>query len=154
MRSLFLISSLLFYISGFSQDGSDILYGKPEILNSSHIGKQCHIDFGKSSGPSRRQIDTIHINMNGKSVAFVERRFDNGFNNWFGAQYLEALPMKKDYSIRITSSKIDRLTNDKIYVTSYISYFKNGNPLDTITTIQHSYSKNNIAKILFNAKQF
>lgn len=146
----FLISTV-----GFSQDGSDILYGEPKTLNESYIGKICHIDFGKPSGIyGRRNIDTIEINIKGKLISFVEHRVDNGYNNWFSKQYLEALPIKKNSSMRITSSRIDSLTSLRIYVTSFISYYHNDSPLDTITTIQHSYLRKNIAKVLFNAKQF
>ncbi len=157
MKSLITILILIISPSIFSQDGSDILYGNPEILNNTHIGKLCHIDFGKKSSRSlikSRDIDTIQINVKGKTVSFIEHRVDNHFNNWFSQQYLEALPLKKDSSMRLTSSKIDSLTPTKVYVTSVIGYYNYNSPIDTITIIHHSYLRKNIAQILFKSKQF
>ncbi len=130
------------------QDGSDIIYIKPKELNSSHVGKKCHIDFGRKSFRGI-VIDTLKVKIRNQQIVLVEHRKDNGFNNWFREQYLETVASHKAPSIRLYDSRIDSITSEKIYVSSTLGYYSGNSPLDTITIIQHSYLRKDIAEILF-----
>ncbi len=129
------------------QDGSNIRYYNPDQLHDGLIGKFCHIDFGKESFGGR-SIDTTEIDVKGQLMKFYEHRKDNGYNNWFNEQYLISVPKEKYSSVRLRSSKINKITKEKIYVTSILSYYHNDSPIDTITVFKHSYNRNNIAKVL------
>ncbi|WP_430965324.1 hypothetical protein [Spongiimicrobium sp. 2-473A-2-J] len=131
----------------FAQDGSDINYIKPENLDDSHIEKTCHIDFGSRSFRGQT-LDTLELEVKGKLIKFVERRVDNGYNNWFKEQYLEAITPGKNPIIRLKYAKIDSLSSEKIHVTSILGYYRDGLPLDSITLIHHYYLRKNIAEIL------
>jgi hypothetical protein len=137
---VFIFSSLI------AQDGSNIRYYEPEILDDSLIGKFCHVDFGKESFGGQA-IDTIEINIKGQQMKFYEHREDNGFNNWFNKQYLIRVEDKNHSSTRLQNSRIDSLTSDRIYVTSTLSYYANESPIDTITVFQHWYDRNNVLKV-------
>ena len=130
-----------------AQDSSNIKYYEPTNLDSSLIGKYCHIDFGEESFGGR-VIDTVEIKVKGQKMRFYEHRKDNGFNNWFNEQYLIRVEDKNQGSTRLQNSRIDSLTTDKIYLTSVLSYYANETPIDTITVFQHSYDRNNISKVL------
>lgn len=144
---LLLILLILINIPVFAQDGSDIRYVNSENIDSGIVGKVCHIDVYSKSFRGL-PIDTMEINVRGKKVKFIEHRVDNGFNNWFRDQYLIALPIYKNSSMRLISSKIDSLDSKNIYVTSIIGYYRYDNPLDTITVINHDYLRENVAAIL------
>ena len=154
--SLFTFLFFVFLLSQ-AQDGSNILYAEFSYLNQSHIGKLCHIDFGERSGPlvmmRGRSIDTIEINVSGKLVAFVEHRVDNGYNNWFGAQYLVSLPSRNNISKRIPYFRIDSLTSTKLYVSGHVSYYQNGKIFDTTTLIRRVFSEQEIARVLIKSKR-
>jgi hypothetical protein len=130
-----------------AQDGSNIKYYDPTNLDDSLIGKYCHIDFGKESFRGQT-IDTIEINVKGQLMKFYEHRKDNGFNNWFNEQYLIRVEDKNQSATRLKGSRIDSLSNDRIYVTSILSYYVNNSPIDTITVFQHWYERKNISKVL------
>ncbi len=142
-----ILLGLCFSLNLIAQDGSNIKYYKPNMLDYSLIGKSCYIDIGKLSF-NKRSIDTITINVQRKLMKFYEHREDNGFNNWFNSQYLIRLPDSKDSKTLLKDSKIDSLTDNKIYVTSILSYNHLKLPLDTITVFQHNYDKKNIAEVL------
>jgi len=130
-----------------AQDGSNIKYYEPTNLDSSLIGKYCHVDFGKESFGGQA-IDTIEIKVIGQKMKFYEHREDNGFNNWFNQQYLIRVDDKSQTSTRLQNSRIDSLTTDRIYLTSVLSYYANESPIDTITIFQHWYDRKNISKVL------
>ena len=130
-----------------AQDGSNIRYYEPNNLDSSLIGKYCHVDFGKESFRGQA-IDTIEINVKGQQMKFYEHRVDNGFNNWFNKQYLIRVEEENQLSTRLENSTIDSLTSDKIYVTSTLSYYVNESAVDTITVIQHWYNREDVSKVL------
>ncbi len=115
-----------------AQDGSNIRYYEPNKLDNTLVGKYCHIDFGQISFGGQA-IDTIEINVKGQRMKFYEHRGDDGYNNWFNKQYLIRLEGKNQSSTRLQNSQIDSLTSDRIYVTSTLSYYANGSPIDTIT---------------------
>ncbi|WP_299762692.1 hypothetical protein [uncultured Dokdonia sp.] len=146
MKLLFIVL-ILINIPVFAQDGSDIWYVNSENIDNGIIGKVCHIDVYSKSFMGRA-IDTIEINVKGKKVKFIEHRVDNGYNNWLRDQYLIALPIYRNSSMRLISSKIDSLDSKKIYVTSVVGYYRYDNPLDTITVINHDYLRKNVAAIL------
>ncbi|MEM1135572.1 MAG: hypothetical protein AAGI07_07005, partial [Bacteroidota bacterium] len=78
-KILFTIIGTLIITSSIAQDGSNIRYYGPNNLDSSLIGKYCHMDFGKESFGGQ----AIEININGQQLKSNEHRKDNGFNNWF-----------------------------------------------------------------------
>ena len=132
-----------------AQDGSNIRYYEQTNLDSSLIGRYCHVDFGRESFGGRT-IDTIEINVKGQKMKFYEHRKDNGFNNWFNEQYLIRAEDKNQTSTQLKNSRIDSLTTDKIYLTSTLSYYTNELSIDTITVFQHWYDRKNISKVLIN----
>ncbi|QCX38189.1 hypothetical protein FF125_06995 [Aureibaculum algae] len=149
-RKLKILSSIIgtfLFSSLMAQDGSNIKYYEPDKLDSNQIGKLCHIDFGKISFRGQ-VIDTIEINVQGELMKFYEHREDNGFNNWFNKQYLIRVSTNKHSTALLQNSRIDSLTTDKIFVTSILVYYNYEEPADTITIIQHSYDKTNVAKVL------
>jgi len=139
---------ICFFISSslIAQDGSNIRYYEPDVIDNSFVGKQCHVDFGEISFRSRT-VDTIEINVNGNLIRFYEHRVDDGYNNWFNEQYLVNADHKIK-QIKLQNSRIDSITKHRIYLTSTLSYYINESPLDTITIFQHWYNKKDIAKVL------
>lgn len=129
-----------------AQDGSNIIYYEPYAIDNSFVGKLCHVDFGETSFRGKT-IDTTEINVNGKPILFYEHRVDNGYNNWFGEQYL----INTDHElmkIKLQNSRIDSVTKDRIYLTSTLSYYIHESPIDTITVFQHWFDRNNVSKVL------
>lgn len=147
MKISLILIGIFFFSYLTAQDGSNIRYYEPEDLDSTFVGKFCHIDFGGISFRGRI-IDTLEIEIKGKRMKFHEHRVDNGFNNWFEEQYLIAVTARNQPEIRLQNSRIDRLTTDRIYVTSTLEYYHSKSPIDTITVIRHWYARNNIAKVL------
>lgn len=145
-KSVLTIVGVFFLTSLKAQDGSNIIYYEPNNLDSTLIGKQCHIDFGQVSYRGLR-IDTLEINVKGKGIKFYEHRVDNGYENWFSEQYLIGHEQNQ-VEIRLVNSKIDNLTSDRIYVTSTLSYYYKESLLDTITVFQHWYERKNVSKVL------
>ena len=129
----------------WGQDGSDITYVKPEDLDESAIGKECHIDFGRDSYWGR-VIDTLEIMVKTRPIKFYEHRADDGYNNWLTEQYLVA--MDHGIETRLVSSKIDSLTTQSIYVQSVLEYYYKGSQIDTITIFEHRYDRQQVARIL------
>ena len=130
-----------------AQDGSNIKYYEPTNLDSSFIGKYCHVDFGNESFGGRA-IDTIEITVKGQKMKFYEHREDNGFDNWFKDQFLIRVDENSQTSTRLQNSRIDSLTTDKIYLTSVLGYYVNESPIDTITVFQHWFDRKNISEVL------
>lgn len=150
-------------LQSFAQDGSDILYGKESSLNNSHVGKRIQVDFGRHSGlnfrlsidkKKNRSLDTLYIVINGKSIPFIEHREDNGFNNWFGRQYLIRASNSENSSAKIPYFIIEKITKDRLFVRGFISYESMGSSIDTITPFQHAFLRTDIREILFDAKDF
>lgn len=138
----------IFFLSCLkAQDGSNIRYYEPSNLDSTLIGKYCHIDFGRLSFGGQA-VDTIEINVQGQEMKFYEHRADNHFNNWFNEQYLIRVEEENQISTHLQDSRIDSLTSDRIYVTSVLSYYIDKGSIDTITIFQHWYDRKNISKVL------
>lgn len=108
-----------------AQDGSDILYTAPDRLDDSYLGDFIHLDFYNRSFRGA-PLDTITIMVDGRPVAFLEYREDNGFNNWFHRQYLAADNNSDGQTIRIVQSRLDGITANTIIVTNFVEYYRNG----------------------------
>ena len=147
IKAIVALFGIYFFSGLIVQDGSNIRYYDPDKLDNNLVGKFCHIDFGKVSFGGQI-IDTIEVIVKGQQMKFYEHREDNGHNNWFDKQYLIRVGSKEHSMTRLQYSRIDSLTTDKVYVTSTLGYYHYESPMDTITVIQHSYDKNNIAKVL------
>jgi len=136
-----------------AQDGSDILYLKPNQLDTSFVGDYVHLDFFNRSFHGK-PLDTVRLFFNNAPIRFVEHRVDDGFNNWFNEQYLQSIDRQDGLILRITKSRIESVTSELIWVTHFISSFdpnkKEPAPLATYT-IEVAYSKRMIAEVLVSA---
>lgn len=150
---LFLISFLSFSLITLAQDGSDIRYLKIENIDTSYIGKTVHLDFYNPSFASHK-IDTIAVLVNDKRVVFVEHREDDGFNNWFSRQYLEAIENAGQEKLRVTRSVIKEVAKDSILVTNYFDMFDGKGLVQGKSFIQDTwFSKKIITQILVHSEQ-
>ncbi|CAN5637681.1 hypothetical protein BH10BAC2_BH10BAC2_29100 [soil metagenome] len=111
-----------------AQDGSDIRYCKIEAADSSLIGKFVHFDFYRRSFLDIA-TDTVLIVIDDTPIYFIEKRRDNGFNNWFSEQYLQSIDTIKGDIIRIVKSKIISIKDDYILATNYLEYHDNDNKI-------------------------
>ena len=98
-----------------AQDGSDIRYYAASALDSSFVGKEVYLDFYRRSFMGIN-TDTIVIKINSNPVRFIERRKDDGFNNWFSQQALEAIDSLYGIAIKITSWTILGTTKESVLV--------------------------------------
>lgn len=132
-----------------AQDGSDMLYVKPVKLNTSHVGKRAHLDFG-TDWWKQRHVDTVLLEVDTFSFLFTEHREDDGFNNWFNRQYLETYDVGKRLTIRLAYSRIDSVTKDSLLVTDYFEYYDGQNKLVPAksTAQAHWYPKSELAMVL------
>ncbi len=150
---------LLVFFGGlkiFAQDGSDMKYVKPSDLNDSHLGRTLHIDFFRRSFSffgSPRDLDSIEIDLDGRKSRFVEHRVDDGFNNWFKDQYLEAVEIIDRSRLRIVRFELLKLAGDSIFVRAYFRCFdKKGveSPAKAFSR-ELTFKKADIAELLFEA---
>jgi hypothetical protein len=158
MRAAITIIFLLTILtSAVGQDGSDIRYFKIESLDNSLNGQYAHIDFYRWSFRSKisKIIDTVTIIVDNKDIRFIEKRNDDGFNNWFNQQYLESEKNVDGQMIRITKSKIKNINTDSLFVTSYIEYFDSKGELIVEKSRQEDFKfeKKVIAGLLIQASQ-
>ncbi|MBI3221218.1 MAG: hypothetical protein HYZ44_17040 [Bacteroidetes bacterium] len=131
------------------QDGSNILYGTVDKLDNSYIGDFVHLDFYNNSYRGTT-LDTIAIEIEGKSMKFVERRRDNGNNNWFNQQYLESLDKVAGQKIKIVKLRLDKITTDSVFVTSYLEFFT-VDKLEKKKEVKNRFSRTIIAAVLVSA---
>jgi hypothetical protein len=127
------------------------LYGKVDRLDESYLGDFVHLDFYNRSfrGIS---IDTISILVEGKLIEFIEHRKDNGFNNWFDGQYLESLEKPDGLTIRVVKCRLDKITTDSVFVTSFLEYHEDDKLLpERSKEIANEFSKTIIAEVLVSA---
>lgn len=143
----------------FGQDGSDINYVKPEKLGESYIGRRLHLDFGQRSfGAGRykdnKPLDTVLIEIDGKTVKFIEHREDDGFNNWFSRQYLESVEETDALKLRIKEFELLKINDKDILVKGFFVFVdKNGKILPEKSFAKDlSFEKKEIAEFLFKAK--
>src|SRR5690349_6649548 len=131
-----------------AQDGSDILYVKTNKLNDSYLGDFVHLDFNHRSFLDR-QIDTVIIVIDSKPIKFIEHRKDDGLNNWFAQQYLESVEKIDWHTLRITKSRLDKITKDSLFVTNYLDFYTGETVIpEKGREICAQYSKKMIAEIL------
>lgn len=159
----FSLAFIVFILSvsfAFAQDGSNMNYVKPSELKESHIGKFAHLDFGTRSFAFHEEIrgkgrplDTIRIKINGKEYPFREHRVDDGYNNWFNEQFLEATEKVGRLTLRLTKSEILRISEDSIRVKSYFDYFDSKDEIVTQKsfTKELEFQKSNLFEILIKA---
>lgn len=134
-----------------AQDGSDIIYGKIDQLDSIFIGDYAHLDFHRRSFFGR-DIDTVTIDLDGKPIRFVEHRKDNGYNNWFNEQYLETVDKVNGQSIRIVKCRLDSISADSVYVTNYLEFYDNSNLIGKSRQIKSVFPREIIAEVLISVK--
>jgi hypothetical protein len=145
-------------IPAAAQDGSNMHYLKPNDLNSSHIGKFVHLDFGRRSfGPfhsKERPLDTIDIEIDGKRRTFREHRIDDGFNNWFNDQYLESTEKIDGRNLRLIKSELLEIKDKWIRVRSYFAFVdadKKTSPAATFTK-DLEFEKSKLVEVLIEVK--
>jgi hypothetical protein len=143
-KIVFMSVAVMFLFGGsllLAQDGSNISYIKPEELRTSDIGRRIQIDFYRRSFGRWKpgNIDKITIEIDGKSIEFVEHREDDGFNNCFSQQYLESI----DNKVRITEFKLLGVEKDTITVSGHF----NVQPFEK----EFTFKKADIAEILMKA---
>ena len=136
-----------------AQDGSDMRSVKTQDVDNTCIGKCVHMDFYNRSFRGRK-IDTIAIQVNGVPVNFVEHRVDNGYDNWFSDQFLEAINYPG--TLRIERFQVKKITRDSFQVIAYFTSHdsKNGNISNSVFTDEYWFAKNIIAEVLITDKDF
>lgn len=148
---MFLVASAIFNVVS-AQDGSNILYRKTNQLNDSYLGDFIHLDFNTRSFLSR-QIDTVTLMIDNKPIRFIEHRKDDGLNNWFDEQYLQSVEKINWHTIRITKSKLEKITKDSLFVTNYLSYYMGDTVIpEKAKEISGRYPKKIIAEVLVSEK--
>lgn len=159
MRTVIITIFILFQAAFlFGQDGSNMNYVKPAELNETYIGRRLHLDFGQRSFAifdDKRSLDTIIIDINGKKVKFIEHRVDDGFNNWFKDQYLEAVESVDGLKLRVKEFEILKINEKDILVKgSFVFIDKNEQVLPERSFIKDlTFEKTEIVEYLFKAKE-
>jgi hypothetical protein len=145
---------LVLWTQAFGQDGSDTRYFKTLSVDSSLIGQYVHFDFYNRSFAARK-IDTVIITIDDRPLRFIEVRKDNGYNNWFSQQYLQALEKVNGQTIRISQFKLDNVTPTLFLVTMYVDFYDAGNKVsgDNSRQIKYQFNKKDIAEVLVKSKQ-
>ena len=150
MKTLSIIG-IFFFLStiSYGQDGSDIRYYKIQEIDSSFVGLVAQIDFYRRSFGGF-VVDTITLNIDNRQVKFIERRKDDGYNNWFYEQYLQSADSISRESIRITQFRIERITNDAILTKMFMEYYDVNKKLIPKKSRQQAYwfKKSTIEEIL------
>lgn len=89
-------------------------------------------------------------------IKFIEHRVDDGFNNWFSAQYLQSINKMGEQIIRISKFKLDSITNNSFQVTMYVDLYDANNKLlvDKSRQVEYWFDKKDIIEVLVKSKQF
>lgn len=156
IRSLIFVIALL-TATTFSngQDGSDIRYVDIQYLDGSHIGKMVHLDFYNDSFRTGIR-DTVMIPFGHASLKFIERRKDDGYNNWFSQQYLESIKTFDGMKIRLVRSAIREIREDSIFVEHYFDYYnREGDLLHKKRVVQPSWiRRKSLNKVLIKSTPY
>lgn len=120
-KNTIIVLLLLSGICCYGQDGSDMWYIKINKLDTSYTGKFAHFDFYKRSF-HWLSLDTVVINLDNQPISFVERRNDDGYNNWFSGQYLESVSFIGNLKLRMVKCLITEVTQDSVRVTAFFDY--------------------------------
>lgn len=150
MKTLVFIFLLItIWSNSFGQDGSDIRYFKVNQADSSIIGQYVHFDFFRRSFHGIA-IDTITINIDGSPIVFIERRKDNGYENWFSEQYLQALDKIDEQVARISKFRLDGITSNTFQVTMYFDLYDSSNKVvnNRSRQIKYVFNKKDIIEVL------
>ena len=80
----------------------------------------------------------------------MERRKDNGFNNWFNEQWLESVDKVQGKNIKIVKSRLDKITIDSVFVTDYLEFFTD-DKLEKKEEFENRFPRTIIAAVLVSA---
>lgn len=152
--STLLLLLLTIWTSSYGQDGSDIRYIKVEAVDNILIGEYVYFDFFNRSFVGRA-IDTITINIDDNRINFIEVRNDDGYNNWFSQQSLQAIDKIDGLTVRISKFKLDQISSTAFQVTMYVDFYDTDNKIlgDKSRQINYWFDKNDIADVLVKSKQ-
>lgn len=155
MKTATIVTLLLtIWTSSYGQDGSDIQYFKVEGVDSTLIGADIHFDFFNRSFGGR-VFDTININVDNRTVKFVEIRKDNGYNNWFSQQGLQSVDKIDGLTIIISKFKLDSITSTTFHVTMFVDFYDSHKKIlaDKSGQIDYGFDKKDITEVLVKSKQ-
>ena len=138
----------------YGQDGSDIRYFKVYGVDTSLVGQFIHFDFFNRSFGGRT-IDTVTISIDNRPTKFIERRKDDGYNNWFSQQYLQSIDKIDEQTTRISKFRLDSVTTNSFLVTMYLDFYSSNNRLleDKSRQIKYWLDKKDITEVLVKSKQ-
>jgi hypothetical protein len=149
MKTTIIFLLITIWGTSYGQDGSDIRYIKTIDIDSSFIGQYMQFDFFNRSFGGQR-VDTIVINIGRKPVTFIEKRKDNGYDNWFSQQSLISVKNKNEQIVSISKFKLDNITSTSFQVTMYVEYYDNKNNIlmDKSIQIDYWFDKKDIIEVL------
>jgi hypothetical protein len=142
-------------LPALAQDGSDNRYVKTSAVDANLVGQFVHLDFYRNSRFGK-YTDTVTIVIAGTPITFREHRTDDGFNNWFGQQYLESVQKDAEKgTTRITQCRLDSITPTRFKVTLCIDKAdKNGQVAKGGTKqAEYWFDRKDIAEVLVRSKQ-
>jgi hypothetical protein len=151
---IILLLLLTIWTSSYGQDGSDIRYIKVESVDNILIGEYVYFDFFNRSFGGQA-IDTITINIDDKHINFIEVRKDDGYNNWFSQQSLQAIDKIDGLTVRISKFKLDQISSTAFQVTMYIDFYDTDNKIlgKKSRQINYWFDKDDIVEVLVKSKQ-
>jgi len=151
MKKLLVILLLISRIS-YAQDGSDIRYLKTEDIDSTFTGRIVQFDFyNRSFG--QINVDTVIIVIGRKPTAFVERRNDNGYENWFDEQKLESVREVNGQLLVIPEFELRRIDSNQFLVNMRIEYYNSENmSLEKTLYFEHWFDREDIEEVLIDEK--
>ena len=147
-----IILLLVFEVNLFGQDGSDILYWKTSAVDSTLVGRYVHFDFYRRSFRGR-QVDTVVINIDKRSIQFVEIRKDTGYNNWFNEQYLQSVDTIDGCTIRVSRCRLENVSQEFVAIL-YLDYYDkvNSKVAGKSRQLQYSFDKRIVNEVLIESK--
>jgi hypothetical protein len=155
MKTLKVIFFLLTLCSvSYGQDGSDIRYFEVSGVDNSLLGQFIHFDFFNRSFGGRT-IDTVTISVGNSPIRFIERRKDDGYNNWFSQQCLQSIDKIDGQTTRVSKFRLDSITTNSFQVTMYLDFYDSNNRLfdDKSRQVKYWFDKKDIIEVLVKSKQ-
>ena len=155
MRTLQVLTLLLtIWSHSYGQDGSDIRYFKVSAVDTTLIGQYVQFDFFRRSFGAQ-SIDNVIINIDNRPIKFVERRNDNGYNNWFFEQYLQSVDTTNGQTIRISKFRLDYISLKSFQVTMYVDFYDTDHNFiaDKSRQVRYWFDKKDVAEVLVKSKQ-
>lgn len=140
--------------SSYGQDGFDIRYFKVYRVDTSLVGQYVHFDFFRRSFHGQA-IDTVIINIDSRPIKFIEKRNDDGYNNWFSQQCLQSIDKMDGQTIRISKFRLDSITTNSFQVTMYVDFYDTNNKLlvDKSQQVSYWFDKKDVIEVLVKSKQ-